>query len=275
MTETRRLLGERARAWIDASLDQFPIAGEGEGVQEPAKRNAELATVAALLLDGGEDARARAWLALAWDRFGSGAQLARDIEAQPALVAVYPAFRRHGYHSPEADGAAASVWARVDDPTVRLLLACSFAGAGMAAPDALDRLLDDSILGRQPATWLIDERAAYVITHIVLFLAPKHALAERHRRYLARSLPVWISRSAAGGYLDLVAEFIMVAHALGECVPACEWQVLIDAQESDGLVPFRGAWRGREVPPRVRFVANYHSTLVAYAAAAMCATRCA
>jgi hypothetical protein len=57
-------------------------------------------------------------------------------------------------------------------------------------------------------------------------------------------------------------------------VPECEWQVLIDAQEDDGLVPFRAAWRGREVPARMRFVANYHSTLVAHAAAALCAARC-
>ena len=270
-TEARRHLGERARAWIDASLDEFAIAVESEGVLSPAKRHGELATVAALLLDGGDNVRAQAWLDLAWDRFGSGELLAREIQTQPALAAVYPAFRRHGYRSAELDGAVASVWDRVDDPTLRLLLACSVAGTEIAAPWPLDQLVDDSIVGREPPTWQVDDRTAYVISHVVLFLAPTRTLGERHRRYIARSLPAWLGRFAVAGYLDLVGEMVMVAHALGECVPDSEWQVLVDAQEPDGLMPFRAAWRGREVPARLRFIANYHSTLIAYAAAAMCA----
>jgi hypothetical protein len=270
MIEARRLLGERARAWIDASLDEFAIAVDSEGVLSPAKRHGELATVAALLLDHGENAHARSWLDLAWKRFDGGELLVREIEAQPGNAAVYPAFRRHGHRTGELDEAIASVWNRIADPTLRLLLACSVAGTEIAAPMPLDKLLDDSIVGREPATWLVDEHAAYVITHVALFLAPTHSLPERHRRYIARSLPVWLARFALAGYLDLVGEMVMVAHALGECVTDSEWQVLVDAQEPDGLMPFRAAWRGREVPPRSRFVANYHSTLTAYAAAAMC-----
>jgi hypothetical protein len=267
----RRTLGERARTWIDASLDEFAIAVESEGVLTPAKRHGELATVAALLLDHGDNLHARSWLDLAWKRFDDGELLVREIAVQPGSAAIYPAFRRHGHRSEALDRAIASVWPRITDPSVRLLLACSVAGTDIAAPLPLEQLLDDSVVGREPATWLVDERAAYMMSHVALFLAPTRSLPERHRRYIARSLPVWIARFGFAGYLDLVGEMIMVAHALGECVPDSEWQVLVDAQEPDGMMPFRAAWRGREVPPRVRFVASYHSTLTAYAAAAMCA----
>jgi hypothetical protein len=106
--------------------------------------------------------------------------------------------------------------------------------------------------------------------HVVWFLAPCGLLPDEFARYVRRSLPAWIGWFVRAGELDLVGESIMTAHALGECVPECEWQVLGDAQEPDGLLPFKAEWRGRDVPARARFEANYHSTLIALGAAAMC-----
>jgi uncharacterized protein DUF6895 len=266
-----RRLGERARAWLDRSIPEFPVIADGESALLAIKRIGELAMLAGTLIDHG-DATARPWLELCWRWFDHGAALARVTAEQPAFAAIYPSFHRHALRSEEVERAIGGALPAVVDPALRLLLASALAWCGLASPWDVDRLLDESWLASEPATF--DTRAAYVATHVVLFLAPVGRLGERHRRYVNRSLPSWIVRFAREGDLDLAAEMIMVAHALGHCVPERDWSVLADAQEDDGLVPFRAAWRGRAVPPRTRFCANYHSTLVALAAASMCNALC-
>ena len=264
-----RVLGERARAWLDHSLSEFPVIADGESVPLAIKRIGELAMVAGILVDHG-DATARPWLELCWQWFDHGAALARWTADQPAFAAIYPAFHRHALRSDDVERAIAGALPAIVDPALRLLQASALASCGLPSPWDLDALLDES----WPAAPLVDARAAYIATHVVLFLAPVGRLAERHREQVRRSLPQWIARFAGAGDLDLVAEMIMVAHALGGCVPEADWNVLADAQEDDGLVPFRAAWRGRSVPPRVRFRASYHSALVTLAAASMCNALC-
>lgn len=269
-----RTLGERARAWLDRSIPEFPVTAGGESAVMTIKRIGELAMVAGILLDHG-DATARPWLELCWRWFDHGAVLARVTAEQPAFAAIYPSFYRHALRSEEVERAIAGALPAVVDPALRLLQAAALARCGLASPWDLERLLDESWPGSQPETSLVDTRAAYIATHVVLFLAPVGRLGERQRDHVSRSLPAWIAQFARVGDLDLVAEMIMVAHVVGQCVPEHAWSVLADAQEDDGLVPFRAAWRGRSVPPRTRFRANYHSTLVAVAAAGMCNALCA
>lgn len=268
-----RKLGERARAWLDRSIPEFRVIAAGESVPLAIKRIGELAMLAGTLVDHG-DATARPWLELCWRWFDHGAVLARVTAEQPAFAAIYPSFHRHALRSEEVERAIAGALPAIVDPALRLLQASALAWCGLPAPWDLDGLLDESWLASEPTTALIATRDAYVATHVVLFLAPVGRLGERHRSYVTRSLPAWLAHFARVGDLDLVAELIMVAHVLGQCVPECEWSVLADAQEDDGLVPFRAAWRGRSVPPRTRFRANYHSTLVALAAAGMCNALC-
>jgi hypothetical protein len=272
--EARRLLGERALAWLDAALNDFAAAPSGESALEQFKLNGELATAAAIMLDCGENPTARRWLKSCWNRLEDGQLLLRAVGQHPSLAAVYTPFRRHGYKCAELEQTLQTAVLRVEDPPVRLLLACALRSCGLPAPWDVNQLLGESWLAGEPGTWLIDTREAYVITHVALYLEPVGLLAEHHRRYILRSLPVWIAVFVKAGHLDLLAELIMIAHVFGECVPDCEWQVLLDAQEEDGMVPFRLAWRNRKVAPKVRFLANYHSTLVALAAAAMCAGTC-
>jgi hypothetical protein len=237
------------------------------------KRVGELAMLAGILVDDG-DPTARSWLELCWRWFDHGAALARVTLEQPAFAAIYPSFHRHALRSEDVERAIASALPAVVDPALRLLQASALAWCGLTSPWNLDGLLDESWLASEPATLLTDTRAAYIATHVVLFLAPVGRLSERHRSYVSRSLPAWLAHFARIGDMDLVAEMIMVAHVLGRCVPEGDWNVLADAQEDDGLVPFRAAWRGCSVPPRRRFHANYHSTLVTLGAASMCSARC-
>jgi hypothetical protein len=269
-----RRLGEKARAWIDASLEELGTAHEGEGALGPIKRAGELAMTAALTLDRLDDPGARAWLELCWGRLDDGRALVHAIEGEPGVVAMYPAFHRHGLRSALVEEAIAAAVPRIDHPILQLLVACSLAPTGLEMPWQLDRLLRESFLDEEPATWLVNDRQAYVITHVALFLSPAELLPERYRRWILRSAPAWIALFARAADLDLVGELVMVTHVLGACAHTNEWKLLEDAQEDDGIVPFRLSWRGRAVPPRTRLIANYHSTLVAFGAAAMCAARC-
>jgi hypothetical protein len=233
------------------------------------KRTAELAFIAATLADAG-DPDGRAMLERCWTRLGRGAVLLHLAATIPAVATVYVPFWRHGLRSPALERAMVSIAPAAAEPATRLLIACALRACELPAPWPLEALLDASWLGGFPATWRITDREAYVVTHLVLYLAPAGLLPARYRTYLRRALPAWIALFARAGDLDLVAELIMAAHALGDCVDTTEWQLLIDAQEPDGLVPFRLAWKGREAPAETRFRCNYHSTLVALAACAMC-----
>lgn len=268
-----RPLGQRARAWVENALSEFPVIVDGESVPLAIKRVGELAMVAGTLVDHG-DPSARPWLDLCWRWFDDGAMLARAITAQPAFAALYASFHRHALRSAEVEHAIAGALPGAADPALRLLLASALAWCGLTAPWDLDALLAQSWLAAAPASAPIPARDAYIATHVVLFLAPVGRLDAQLLDRIDDALPVWLEQFARAGDLDLVGELIMVAHALGHCVSRRWWDVLAGAQEDDGLVPFRAAWRGRPVPARTRFRANYHSTLAALAAASMCDASC-
>ena len=260
------MLGERALEWIERH------EAELVGADDPAlvlKYNGELAAIAALLADRG-DARGAALLARCWARLEHGRRLQREVAKAPALATMYPPFWRHGLRDDGFELAAVAAAASAGDATLRLLIACALHACDLASPWQLDDLLAASCLGRMPPTWKVTLRDVYVAAHVVLFCAPRGQLADDHVRYVLRSAPVWIADLARGGELDLLGELVMTVHALGACVPPCEWQVLVDAQDCDGMIPFRLAWRGRDVAPLVRLRGNYHSTLVAIGASAMC-----
>lgn len=233
------------------------------------KRTAELAVIAATLLDVGHP-DGRILLEKCWGRLGNGATLEKLAPAVPAVATIYVAFWRHGLRSDVLERALVEAAPAAEEPAVRLLVTCALRVCGLPAPWDLEELLRDSWIGGLPPTWQVTIHDAYIATHVVLFLAPAGLLPELYCRYLRRAVPVWFALFARAGHVDLVGELIMTAHALGDCVAPTEWQYLFDAQEPDGLVPFRLAWRGREVPVHTRFQGNYHSTLVGLAACTMC-----
>jgi hypothetical protein len=266
-----RALGENALGWIRAHEQAFETGSEADESTRVwfAKRNGELAMIGAYLLDRG-DLRGRELLDRAWARFEDGAWLTREAVRMPALATLYPAFWRHGLRDKALEQAIVATAPTATDPALRLLVACAFVNCELAPPWDLAELLASGELSRRPATWTVDTRYAYLAMHVAWALVPSRLLPDTLAEYLRRSLPAWISWFARSGELDLLGEAIITTHTLGECVPASEWQVLGDAQEPDGLVPFKLAWRGRAAPARARFDANYHSTLVALGAAAVC-----
>lgn len=270
LAEARATARARARGWI-ATHDAAFARGPDEAVDALAfvKRVAELAVIADALIGAG-DPDGRAVLETCWDRLERGAVLARLAPATPPVATVYVPFWRHGLRNEELERLLVAAAAAVDERPVRLLITCALRACELAAPWDLDAQLRDSWLGSIPATWQVSSREAYIVTHVVLFLAPANLLPVPYRTYLRRAIPAWIALFARAGDLDLVAELVMTAHALGDCVDAAEWQFLLAAQEDDGMMPFRLAWRGQQVAAEARFLANYHSTLVTLAACAMC-----
>lgn len=263
----RTQLRERAWEWISRNDDSFRADGEAADTHAFIKRTAELATVAEVLAHNG-DARGREMVETCWKRFECGAALAR-VAHFPAVVTAYVPFYRQGLRDAKLETALAASAHSATTPDVRLLVACALRACELPSPWDLEELLAASIIGQRPPSWRITDRDAYVITHVILYLAPTNALSNEHRNYLRRTLPVWIAIFGRAQHVDLVAELVMAAHALGDCVAHPEWSILCDAQEADGLVVFRSDWRGR-VPPEQRFANNYHSTLVAFAACVMC-----
>ncbi|HEY0252833.1 MAG TPA: hypothetical protein VGC41_14960 [Kofleriaceae bacterium] len=256
-----REVGEKALAWVIANEANFAA----DAPLWFAKRNGELALVAALLLDAGDE-RGRPLLQRAWERFEAGAWLVREAPNMPALATVYPPFWRHGFREPVLEQTFATTSVSATDPALRLLLACAHRNCELPPPWNIGELLATGELATRPATWEIDTRFAYLAMHVA-WAGP---LPAELATYVRRSLPAWISWFVRTGEIDLLGEAIMTSHVLGDCVPPAEWRVLGEAQEADGLVPFKQAWRGREVPARARFEASYHSTLVALGAAALC-----
>jgi hypothetical protein len=270
LSEARAAAFARARAWVtahDASFARMP--DEPPDSLPFVKRVAELAVIADVLIRVG-DPDGRTLLETCWDRLERGAIIARLAPATPPVATVYVPFWRHGLRNAELETAVVASASAVDERPVQLLITCALRACELTAPWDLDALLRDSWLGSFPGTWQVSSREAYIATHIVLFLAPTELLPAAYRTYLRRAIPAWIALFARAGDLDLVAELVMTAHALGDCVDAAEWQFLFAAQEPDGLMPFRLAWRGQEVPAEARFLANYHSTLVTLAACATC-----
>ncbi len=270
LAEIRFAAGLLAQTWVERHEHWFARgAGEGACAGPFVKRTAELAVIAAQLIDGGYRS-GRPLLERCWERFDKGAELVKLAATSPVVATIYVAFWRHGLRSPDLEHMLTRDLYATDDASVRLLSACALQACGLPAPWDLAGLLRDSWVGGMPPTWQVTPHEAYVATHVALFLAPTGQLPDGYRAYLRRAIPVWIALFARAGDLDLVGELIMTAHLLGDCVDPTEWRYLLDAQEPDGLVPFRLAWRGRAVPPEVRFHGNYHSTLVTVAACAMC-----
>jgi hypothetical protein len=260
---------QRAWDWVVDHDELFVLAPyEQPSEQAFIKRTGELAAIAAVLVDANHT-NARELLDRSWARLGHGDRLA-TLAIHPAVATVYVPFWRHGLRHRELERVLVANAKTIEQPQVRLLVAGALGACELAAPWDLDELLAESWLGAFPATWSITEQDAYVVTHLIFYLAPAGLLPARYRTFLRRAIAVWIGLFARAGDMDLVAELIMAAHVLGDCVDVMEWKFLLDAQEPDGLVPFRRAWRGLRAPPALRFQANYHSTLVALAACAMC-----
>jgi len=134
-------------------------------------------------------------------------------------------------------------------------------------------------LAAMPEPWTICDASAYAVTHEVLYVtdfgAQRTALGFEIIEYLKLWLPSWTTFFIEESNWDLAAEFLTA----GLCVGAEEWvaatvPALISQQHGDGMYSSpRGAgvylFRGEDDLETRRFLANYHTSLVALLCLAM------
>jgi hypothetical protein len=262
-------VAQGALRWLRASTRRLRRARRIEDV----KRLTEIAIVADLLhrrREAGEPLvpldETRRLLRGCWTALSRGEAIRALVVRDGAwgfLATSYVPFFRHGLRSATLERTLREVLSTTEYRPLH------FARWVAAAQRALGGAIGHPprAVSRWPARWLGRRPTVadvYVLTHDV-FLGtdfgrrpPGHPM----RHALRRRLPDLLERCARKGLLDLVAELAIVAHCLGDCVPATVWQSLWSAQRQDGTVPF--SRRSHSIHR------DYHSTLVTLAACAVC-----
>jgi hypothetical protein len=132
-------------------------------------------------------------------------------------------------------------------------------------------LVDRSILASEPNAALMDESAAYQLTHAAMYLTalgtrPPSARVDTDESHRQR-ISALLVRFVAEQHWDLVGELLLSWSALelGPS-PVCEgaWWALLGVVEPGGAVaqPRRRGEREPKPEPRVPFLQRYHTTLV-------------
>lgn len=270
--DLRAPLATRALAWVDAHLDDFAMPADRDDGRELAgiKALGELGLVIWLLhRAAGRDPEAGAagerFLAFARRELDDGDRIAPLVERTPALsllVLLYATYHRLGMRSPALERAIERHLAAVP-PSIALMAGRAARSVGMTVPWTDDDAVAETAFGQRRPPWALTRAQVYETTHVVFSLTD-YALEPlgSGADYVRCWLPVWLLHYRELGYLDLVAELISTWHCVeAGCVPRAAWQVLADAQRPDGSVPYGAAPGGG---------ADYHSTLMALAAALVC-----
>jgi hypothetical protein len=268
----RRELTDRTLAWLSANLPRFEMPdGEGERALAGAKAIADLGLIAWLAISSGDPRLAASGRAAAdhgWAQLGEGRRLTALIEKNPklsAFVTLYSFFYRLGHRS-EALERVIRQHADAAPIEIAALMVCNLDLVGIEPPARVAEAAARAPYGPLHPPWMMRRSESYYVTHVVF------ALSDFGRRPLSagvdhvqRWLPEWLRWCEVSGDHDLLAEMIMTWHcALPGCVPGSAWTLLRDAQRADGSIPFSA--RSRATPLYV----DYHTTLVALAALAMC-----
>lgn len=289
-------VAERAIEWITSNLDLFQLSHATTDEQRLwlLKPLGELL----LTLDVLDRSGLQSWASvsklvslgveLAWRETGSGQLFLRLLGEYPdwvILSTLYPTLQRFGLPTDalvqqltrllSMRGVRAieyPAWRELD-----LVYACVKLGVKpLAEPGAV---ASRTWLAAHPEPWLLSEGAAYSVTHTVFYItdfgAEPNSLSTRSREYLTLWAPSWQQYFDEAVNYDLLGELVMALRCIGvseDAYPA--FPALRLAQEADGLVPSPpGAGRNlvdeRCDARRVRFLRNYHTTLVAIMACAM------
>ena len=139
--------------------------------------------------------------------------------------------------------------------------------------------LKGSWLGEMPEPWTICNETTYAVTHEVFHVTDfgdkKSRLSNDIITCLRRWIPTWSVIYQIQKNYDILAELIMTA----ECIGGVPWfsdpmQDLLLAQGNDDYVPSPPNsglpfLKPGQSPERVKFLSNYHTTLVSVLAIAM------
>ena len=225
-----------------------------------------------------------------WSQLGRGTVLVDVIERYPdllVLASIYPALTHFGYRCLKFERAVESstlirgvysleypAWRALDiDVALRAL--------GMRSPWETASLFEQTWLAKMPEPWSLCESSAYSLTHTVFYMTHfgenKDGIPGPHRDYLTRWVPVWQRYYARCENMDLLAEMTMVMRCIDRAEDGVDVAaVFMNAQATDGIIPGPDGAAFRMVAKadseqRVRFLQNYHTTLVALMASVMCA----
>lgn len=220
----------------------------------------------------------------AWDEFGEGELFIEILLARPDLLilsSVYANFhclglRHASLHKLLGRLSETALFRSIQFPNWRRLdLEYSMAKLNLLAisPETISHMWSYTC----PEPWLIENDAAYALTHEVFYVTDfgqSSELVPRHvSEYLVTWLPAWFEIYRSQGNWDLCAELLMVA----ACLPttALEFSAfgcLTDAVASEGFLPAppeggRTLKRSSDSDERQEFLTHYHTTLVGLLAA--------
>lgn len=283
-----------ALAWVVHHRTQFSLANGDAAVL--VKPLGELAIASDLLVSRFPPAsqlhvRGTELLSFCWAELDEGNLLDQLVSARPDLIVaatLYTTFHRHGMRNQKLEQSLVRIVrirgiAGLELPAWRELeLAIAFRTLEIDAPWVVDASFRRTWLYKRPEPWSICNTSAYSLTHTVFyqtnFGATPLELPARHRRYLARWLPVWMEHYTDLQNYDLLAEMVLAARCIGE-PDSRDWgSVLLAAQQSNGMIP-NASSAGTSIDPtasdptRRSFLKNYHSTLVSLLACAMSMAR--
>ena len=280
-------IARRGLAWIAGHHAEFrvPLDAGPPRFFLGLKMVAELAQTADVLLQYGvgDPAVLRSWIERGWRELRGGDLLARAIAAHEDLILLataYVPFHRHGMASRAVEEVIRERGARaVVAPARRFYLAWALDALGMESPVPFGEALRASPLGAPRDLAAPGWEEAYGFTHAVFYATGwglrRADLPGDIAAHLPQDLPIWLGWCERNGKIDLLAELIMVAHCIGEaCAPTSAWRALAAAQDPDGMVSESA---GEDAHPlgtddraRNRVLRNFHPTLVAITAGAMC-----
>jgi len=272
-SDLRRLIEQRALAWLEAHLDRFAMPRVG-GAHELASVKAlgELGLVIRLVQQAARSrnddllAATGARLAVfARRELDDCERIAPLVERTPALsllVLVYAIFHRLGARAPTLERVLAQHLDKVPR-SIAMMVARAATAVGLEPPCSVEEALAWTAFGERRPPWALTRAQVYETTHVIFSLTdyaaePLPVGAD----YVRTWLPVWLRHYQDIGHHDLVCELISSWHCVEpNCVPRAAWQHLHAAQRPDGTVPY-AATPGEGL--------DYHSTLMALAAALVC-----
>lgn len=278
---------DRAAGWIDANIEQFRLchAQSDDARVFLMKPLGELALTAAVLSRCAFDS---AWcgqkVKFAWDELGGGDALLHLLSARPDLIVastLYACFRQFGHRNRRLDIlirhlAATAACRAIEFPRWRRLDVAHAFDALEIEPFPPDAHVGTWVVAR-PEPWMLTDDVAYAVTHEIFYITDFGRVPERLpasvRSYVTTWLPAWLKIYAAQSNWDLFAEFVMVGASLNLPQHAAV-RLLMEQLTPDGHVPgprdgAANLIRSNDTGARVRFLRNYHTTLVAMMAFAL------
>lgn len=280
----RTALTNRAIAWVDEHLGEFAITNEQSHPFYTIKPVAELGEAASLLINTGYADTGRAWLEHAWAQLRRGELIKHLLRGPDTLVqaAIYNPFYRVGLRDPDLEQAIADHASSASMVPIlhRLPIAATLQLHGLPSPWTLEQVIADEWATRLGSPFSLSATDLYMVTHIVFYATEyarkPSALTDTQSSYLRQWMTVWIDDLRIHGQLDLIAELVTAHHCVNSsCVAPKTWEVLAANQRADGSVPYEVCdQRKIDVPgmtlAREQFLRDYHTTLVALMAGALC-----